>query len=293
MWSGHFWAPASWCSAICPAHQIAAAIGRYTTLANNYNELGVQLALGIPMALYLVLFSQGERRLWLVINASYPAFALCGIALTGSRTGILASLPGIVYLVATIGRLRSKAAILLAVGAAVCGMATLRIDFSPAIQRFSGIHTSAKTDRFTSRLDIWRVTAEVIKEHPLLGVGIGGLPPYVYRNIKMRLVAHNTFLSMWAEQGLIGLLLFVGLIAIGLRMALQATMGMRVCLLVLFSEWVIGASGLTWESVGATWLVLLLLVAGGAASASSMPSVSTGNWRGISAPECLPARVRD
>jgi O-antigen ligase len=270
-----------------------ADMGRYTALGNNYNEAGVQLALGIPMAWYLTLSSQSGATFWPVMNASYPAFALCGIALTGSRTGILATVPGIALLVVSVRQLRRKVAAVAAITAVLCSMAALHINFERAKDRFSHIHTAARTDRFSARLDIWQETAKVITGHPLLGVGIGGLQPYIARYLKESAVAHNTFLSVCAEQGLVGLLLFGGLIIVALRTGVQTTMRMRVCLLVLFSEWVIGASALTWESAGATWFVMLVLVACGAVPDSRMHSVSIANQREIIAREWVPPRVAD
>jgi O-antigen ligase len=48
-------------------------------------------------------------------------------------------------------------------------------------------------------LDYWRATFELIKIHPLTGVGLGNF------NITFSRFAHNSFLQFWAETGLIGI----------------------------------------------------------------------------------------
>lgn len=56
------------------------------------------------------------------------------------------------------------------------------------------------------RLSYWRETWELIKAHPLIGVGLSNF------NLKMSRYAHNSYLQIWAEMGLLGLLSFLWLI---------------------------------------------------------------------------------
>jgi O-antigen ligase len=83
------------------------------------------------------------------------------------------------------------------------------------VGRFSG----ATTDRLAHRLDIWKVAAAVISDHPLLGTGYAGFkdafyrymatagidPVWALRNASGGRVAHNVYLSTFAELGIFGI----------------------------------------------------------------------------------------
>jgi len=77
-----------------------------------------------------------------------------------------------------------------------------------------------------TRFLIWKTTLEMIKERPILGSGIGTFkmnylvyqaeflknnPYYIQYSGKAR-DAHNEYLQMWAELGIIGLGIFIGII---------------------------------------------------------------------------------
>jgi putative inorganic carbon (HCO3(-)) transporter len=78
---------------------------------------------------------------------------------------------------------------------------------------------SSATDIPSGRAGIWKLGFEVLKNHPIIGVGIGGFqlaydaelerdPTRVYRGVYHR-VAHNDYLLISAELGLIGLFLWL------------------------------------------------------------------------------------
>ncbi len=77
-----------------------------------------------------------------------------------------------------------------------------------------------------TRLLIWKTTFEMIKDKPILGSGIGTFkmnylnyqaeflknnPYYIQYSVKAR-EAHNEYLQIWAELGIIGLGVFIGII---------------------------------------------------------------------------------
>ncbi len=63
------------------------------------------------------------------------------------------------------------------------------------------------------RLEIWGETFSVIKEHPLLGVGLGGYAAYIEPGVDYRvpIYAHNLYLDIWSELGIIGLGAWLGI----------------------------------------------------------------------------------
>jgi O-antigen ligase len=92
-------------------------------------------------------------------------------------------------------------------------------------------------DRFTPRMDksararvlAYRSAMRMIARHPVVGVGLGNFPT-IFLDYKMPLArfpknfmpgatgmeAHNTFISIWAETGPLGLVSFCALIAVAL-----------------------------------------------------------------------------
>lgn len=65
------------------------------------------------------------------------------------------------------------------------------------------------------RLTYWKQTLELIKSFPIVGVGLGNfdIPPSRY--------AHNSYLQLWAETGILGISSFLWLIFSGFRQAIQ------------------------------------------------------------------------
>jgi O-antigen ligase len=58
----------------------------------------------------------------------------------------------------------------------------------------------------TMRLGYWKDTLGVIKSSPLTGVGLGNF------NLPQSRYAHNSYLQIWAEMGLLGIFAFLWLI---------------------------------------------------------------------------------
>ena len=56
-----------------------------------------------------------------------------------------------------------------------------------------------------NRLSYWREAINVISHHPLAGVGLGNYP--FFKSIS----PHNSYLQIWAEIGILGLISFAGL----------------------------------------------------------------------------------
>ncbi len=105
---------------------------------------------------------------------------------------------------------------------------------------------------FAGRLKVWRNTLYMVKDHPLLGVGVGNFsvhfPLYDGRNdgepmfndrIQLE-SAHNDYMNLWAENGTIGLLLALWLAGTVIYVLIRtwlggedrvATMGLGLALL--------------------------------------------------------------
>ena len=85
------------------------------------------------------------------------------------------------------------------------------------------------------RVYLWSSTLEMVKDHPILGVGVGNFKVVypLYRSGKDKEVtpkgvkyskAHNDFLQIWAEMGTLGLVCFLGIL-FSLVRAIRRTRG--------------------------------------------------------------------
>jgi O-antigen ligase len=147
-----------------------------------------------------------------------------GLGLTGSRSAWLATLVGVGLLAWRPPK--GAAGTRLAVGAAVAGVVvgalllSARPDVRPALPR-------SDREALTSGRDaMWLNTLDIVRDHPLGGVGLGATPAVYTAYKEARTLRggftskpardpHNHFLQLLAELGPAGLVLFcVGLLAV-------------------------------------------------------------------------------
>jgi O-antigen ligase len=109
-------------------------------------------------------------------------------------------------------------------------------------------------------LTIWRQGLVAFTERPWLGGGVN-----TFRLVNsLGKVAHNTFLSVLVEVGLIGFLLFGLMLGTVVWQAWRQPRWEARLWLAMLATWVIGASTLTWEYRKPTWLLLSLVIVSGA-----------------------------
>jgi O-antigen ligase len=142
-----------------------------------------------------------------------------GVFYTVSRTGMILLAVAVVLLF--ILQSRFKYRILIAVISAVAFITI--IFFSASILNFMQTivpSISEGTDTIGLRYALWKAGYAMWKDHILKGVGIGMFPsqliyypdPTYYFFFSMRMVAHNMYISMLAETGIIGFGLFMSLL---------------------------------------------------------------------------------
>jgi len=93
-----------------------------------------------------------------------------------------------------------------------------------------------------SRLGIWKASFESVLKHPLLGVGIGNYPIVLGEDIsaaKKGASAHNLYLDVAAEMGLLGLVVFLLIFLEIFHYALKGTkFGPFAMIFVFFFVWI-------------------------------------------------------
>jgi O-antigen ligase len=82
-------------------------------------------------------------------------------------------------------------------------------------------HASIGSSSMGMRMLVWKNTIELIKDRPLFGFGTGGFEEAYSKKIKgnpewekhILHDPHNQFLKIWAEMGIFGLIVFLGMLA--------------------------------------------------------------------------------
>lgn len=229
----------------------------------NPDGFGIIVALGLPVAWYLASSKSPSKmgHLLKLVNYFYIPAAFLGLALSGTRTALIASIPALAFGLASLTRIRlsTRIAILVLLTLAILTLLP-RVQTLRSFQRFSTTYSELTQGDLNNRTNNWRDGLETFTEHPLIGVGAN-----MYRSVnRLGKLAHNSFISVLVELGLIGFVLFGSILAMAaIRAWSQPRWEARFWLTMLL-VWAICASSLTYEYRKATWLFLSLAVASAA-----------------------------
>src|SRR5690606_26909451 len=103
------------------------------------------------------------------------------------------------------------------------------------IERFAEIPEQLQSGDLTGRGRIWLAGVALFRDNPIVGVGSGGFAEAVRPYLGEARTAHNAFLNVAAQTGVIGLALFVAtLAAVGLPFV-SSLAGDRIVYLVLLA----------------------------------------------------------
>ena len=235
---------------------------RYTVEGFNADTAGLMLAIGMPMAWGLAVLQTREHRGGLLrwLNLAYMPLAFLGIALTATRTALIGTIPAILFAIASLGRLSPLRRLIVACFVVAGVLAIVPLIPQTSVERFLTTGTEISSGSLSGRGHIWKMGLQTFAQHPVLGVGAGAFRAAV----GIGKVAHNVFISVLVELGIVGLALFLGILGVAFANALKhPPWGTRFWITLLFI-WTIAASSLTWERRKLTWLVLTLTAASAA-----------------------------
>jgi O-antigen ligase len=192
---------------------LASMAGRASGPIGEANDFAYVLATAVPLAVYLAWRHREHRVLWLVAGV----VLLVTIALTFSR-GAVVGLAVAALWAALHSRTVAKGLVGAVVGAAVVGGVLVAVD-SPWVNDRLHAKTAVADENWASREALWRGAIDMFQEQPLLGVGTGLYPHRAAEFVRgepwgiVEPVAHNAYLEVLAEDGAVGLTLFVVFIA--------------------------------------------------------------------------------
>lgn len=194
-------------------------VASFTTgMFGGPNELALCLIMLIPFLYFLFIQSKVIFLKLFLIGAM--VIVLMGITFTYSRGGTIGMMAVLLLLF-----LRSRYKLKLAIGFVVVSF--LFFNFAPVkyIERMKTVPTSYTEDAATiSRIDAWKAGISMMTHRPF-GVGMGNFgegfvkyrPEGAIDVPGRRRAAHNAFIQIGGETGILGLLVFLSLIAVTLR----------------------------------------------------------------------------
>jgi O-antigen ligase len=233
------------------------AYGRFAATGFDANDLGMLLALAIPMAWYLASTATSEFQRWL--NRAYLVVATVAILLTGSRGAMLATLVALAVVPLTLTHIRTGVKVAGLVFMLLAGAAAVRFVPTTSFQRLATTGTEISEGTMSGRLSIWQAGLKVVPRRALQGYGPAGWFPAVgFIGTRVR-GPHNTYLSILVEEGIVGLLLYLAMFVVILnRMRALPPFERRVGL-ALLATLAIALLPLGWDVYKASWLMLALL----------------------------------
>jgi len=249
-----------------PPTDIIAESGRFTSGGSDPNDYAVKIVVTIAVVLNgVLLLTKGRSILYKSFLSIAIAMSSVAVLLSLSRTGLVTLV--LVVLASFYLSLRKSAgiailALTVILGLGVLGVWVFQDDFTDMLERYATLGNIGQEDTWAGRVDIWLAALKVFSESPWIGVGAANFAtvspeysPTAAYIASMREdggggVAHNMFLSVAAETGVVGLVLFLALLSSVFWSGWVLTR--RGCslahgLLVGYFVYLVGGLTLTWE----------------------------------------------
>ncbi len=208
----------------------ASSLDRLRGTIADPNQLAAVLVVALVLALALAAVTRSPARRLLLIGAA--SLALVSVFLTASRGGIVGLIAAMVTAI-VLARGRRWAAIAGVMAIVAASVVYIGL-FDPGVaNRYS------TSDGGNGRTDIWKVGWRMVEAHPVRGVGAGN-----FRDVSGQYLltepgaitasdqiidephfAHNVYLEVLAELGIVGLTLFGALVVASIGTGVRAARG--------------------------------------------------------------------
>ncbi|MEQ1519034.1 MAG: O-antigen ligase family protein, partial [Usitatibacteraceae bacterium] len=175
----------------------------YVGIFSDPNDLALAFVIALPMLTYASTEAKSGvgRAFWVACTA----ITTYGIFLTNSRGGMLGAIAlFLVYVQGRFGMLKTSLIAILG----LLGLAMLPTRLN---------ELDAKEESAADRIESWGHGIQMLRENPMLGVGKGNYTEYHH------LTAHNSFVLVFAELGLVGYFLWLSFVALSLYMVYRIT----------------------------------------------------------------------
>ena len=239
----------------------------------SYLAMALLLSAGLALATWQRRDGGGASGGEVTRRVAWSAVAVviaAGLWLTGSRTALAAVLPALLVLYPVRPPI-SRRALWSLTAAIVCA---LLVTAALGWQRFTATEGDPRTlpMAFGFRVEMARAAGAMFAEHPVFGLGIGRFYPesgaYIserFRQLVPRENAHNNFLQVLAELGLVGFVPFLALLLVPAARLVQfgrrgrppgAVVGAAAGLAAFVLTWFAGHPLLIFEVAASFWILL-------------------------------------
>ena len=200
------------------------------------NDYALLLNVAAPIAFYV---ARAETNRWLRrVCYALSAMMMITVLFSLSRGGFL----GLCFVLIGLA-LKSKYKVTGILAVVLAGSITFALLPNQVVERVGTIRTATQADESAQlRFEAWRVSLQIIADHPVLGIGPRNIMELFgrYQQTEVRRVSHNSFLQIAVDAGLPALLMFVALIGMSffrLRRARQSlAAGSPDSLLIAYSH---------------------------------------------------------
>jgi len=239
-------------------HQ-ADVLRRFAVGGVDPNDLAMTLALAVPMAWYL---GSVYEKPWLrLFCRAYLPVGLLALGLTGSRGGMIVAFVALCIIPLSMdrltpGRLTTALGILMLTG-------ILAAAFVPdvVVHRLATTQNEVESASFGGRFKLWMAGLHAFTFKPLMGYGTGGFIGAIYSQLgDQSLVAHNAFISVLVEEGIIGLILYCSMLYAAVSAVMKLPRRERRFGQVQMAALLLAISPLTWEDHKPVWIILGVVV---------------------------------
>lgn len=240
-------------------YQRASGLRRFSVAGGDANDLAMTLALALPMAWYLGMTYRRPLLRWTC--RAYLPIAVFAIALTGSRGGMLAGIVGLMIVPLSMTRLSPGRLVTAIAMLAISGALAVVYVPEQVVERLATTGTEIEELTLGGRFRVWKAGLNAFVAKPILGHGTSSFKPVVAPILGGEgKVAHNSFLSVLVEQGIVGLLLYSSMFAAVLVAVFKLPRLERRFALVLLGTLGVAMLPLTWEDRKQVWFILAALL---------------------------------
>jgi O-antigen ligase len=241
------------------AKQSSKTVQRFAATGFNPNDLGFLLAIALPMAWY---FGVQEPRWWMRwANRLYLPAGVMAIILTGSRGALISAIVGCgLILPWTLPRVPRRTRIVVVALLFISAIVVLRHAPETSIERLATTRSEVMEGTLNKRKEIWAAALGIVPRNPMLGVGTGTFKQAVLPVLGFEKTAHNSFLEILVEAGIVGLVLFLLMLFAAFYRALTAPRRVRPLLLTVFFTLGVGLMPRAAGIEKTTWVLLAFLI---------------------------------
>ena len=195
---------------------------RFQLVGMDANEMAVLLATAAGLAIYL-LFS--ARQWWFhLLSIAYLPLGILVIFATGSRTGFVTLLLALLALIPLFIRAQIFSKLILIAVAGIAMAVVIQSIPAKTLDRLFSSGTELSQGTLSERSITWKNALIEWQKKPLAGHGLGSFRKVINKH-NVDYTAHNSFVSIAVEQGIIGLglyLLMIVYLLIRLLVAMSA-----------------------------------------------------------------------